>query len=269
MTSEKQNKVKGIVGTIAFHAILLLVFVFFGLTTPLPLPGEEGVEVNLGNSDQGMGKIQKIEPAPAKVIPPPPEPEKEVKEKIITQDVEEAPAIEQKKKEIKKPVIKPEIKPKEIVKEKQPEKEELPPPKVNPKALYKGKSTTEGQGGSEGETNKPGDQGSPYGDPNVSNHEGKGGQGNGISYSLGGRGALTLPKPEYNSEDQGKVVVTIKVDQQGNVTSADAGAKGTNVSDHKLWEMARLAALRSKFSADPNAPPLQTGTITYNFIRLN
>jgi outer membrane biosynthesis protein TonB len=269
MTNEKQNKVKGIIGTIAFHGLLLLALILIGLSTPLPLPGEEGVEVNLGYTDQGMGKIQKVEPAPAKVIPPPPEPEKEVKEKIITQDVEEAPAIEEKKIEEKKPEKKPEVKPKEIKKEVVPEKKEPEPPKVNPKALYKGKSNAEGQGGSEGETNQPGDQGSPYGDPKVSNHEGTGGQGNGISYSLGGRGAMNLPKPEYNSEDQGKVVVTIKVDQQGNVTSADPGAKGTNVSDHKLWEMAKEAALKSKFSPDPNAPPTQTGTITYNFIRLN
>jgi len=64
-------------------------------------------------------------------------------------------------------------------------------------------------------------------------------------------------------------VVTIKVDRQGNVTSAVPGAKGTNVSDETLWNLAKNAALRSKFIADPNAPEFQVGTITYNFIRQN
>jgi hypothetical protein len=103
----------------------------------------------------------------------------------------------------------------------------------------------------------------------VTNYEGTGGTGNGISYSLGGRGSLNLHKPSYDSREQGKVVVTIKVDRQGAVISAVPGAKGTNVSDQKLWNLAKDAALRSKFSPDSNAPEFQVGTITYNFIRQN
>jgi hypothetical protein len=41
MKKEKESKIKGIVGTILFHAGLLALFIFFGLSTPLPLPGEE------------------------------------------------------------------------------------------------------------------------------------------------------------------------------------------------------------------------------------
>ena len=78
-----------------------------------------------------------------------------------------------------------------------------------------------------------------------------------------------LHKPSYDSKEQGKVVVTIKVDKNGNVTSAVAGAKGTNVSDQTLWQLAKDAALKSKFVSDPNAPDTQVGTITYNFIRQN
>ena len=80
---------------------------------------------------------------------------------------------------------------------------------------------------------------------------------------------MMLHKPSYDSKEQGKVVVTIRVDKQGNVTSAIAGAKGTNVSDQTLWQLARDAALKSKFLADPKAPDTQVGTITYNFIRQN
>ena len=78
-----------------------------------------------------------------------------------------------------------------------------------------------------------------------------------------------LHKPSYDSKEQGKVVVTIKVDKQGKVVNAVAGAKGTNVSDQTLWQLAKDAALRSSFVADTNAPETQVGTITYNFIRQN
>ena len=54
---EDKNRFYGIIGTISFHVILLLIFIFCGFTTPLPLPEEQGVEVNLGNSEEGMGEI--------------------------------------------------------------------------------------------------------------------------------------------------------------------------------------------------------------------
>jgi TonB family protein len=202
---------------------------------------------------------------PPQTATPEPEPQEE---EYLVQDIEEAPVIEKKKEEPKKKLpepVKPKPEPVKEVVEPQPE----PQPQVNPKAMFKGSSTSTTQGGQEGITGQPGDQGNPNGKPGVENYEGTGGAGDGISFSLGGRGSLKLYKPSYDSKEQGKVVVTIKVDRQGNVTSAKPGAKGTNVSDQSLWNVAMDAALRSKFSPDPNAPDFQTGTITYNFIRQN
>ena len=78
-----------------------------------------------------------------------------------------------------------------------------------------------------------------------------------------------MPKPAYTSQEQGKVVVTIWVNQYGKVIKAVDGAKGTTISDLGLRARAKEAALKAKFSADPNAPDVQKGTITYNFIRLH
>ena len=264
---QTQNRGKGFAGTIIFHAGLLLLFIFFGLSTPLPLPGEEGVEVNLGNADEGMGVTQLPVPAATQeeVAPPPPEEQKE--EEIITQEVEETPVIEKpKEKEQPEKTERPEP----VVTEKKPEQEAPKEPEVNKRALYKGKSQSQDtEGGQEGVTGKAGDQGKPTGDTGSQGYDGLGGQGDGVSYSLGGRGALRLDKPSYNSNDQGKVVVSIQVDRQGNVISAVAGVKGTTLSDGRLWDLAKSAALRSKFLADPKAAEVQTGTITYNFMRIN
>lgn len=290
MTKEEKNRFKAITGTILFHIGLLLLLLFLALRTPLPLPGEEGVYVNLGFDETGMGIDQQEQEAPAEIEKPRPVPETPAEEpKYLAQNTEDAPAIEEKKPDVKKKEpekIKPEPK-KEPVKEVVKEPEPKPAPKVNPRAMYPGKSTSSTQGGQEGQTGQPGDQGVANGTPNATTYtgypgEGTGsgngagtgtgqgdGSGDGISYSLGSRGSLSLHKPAYDSREQGKVVVAIKVDRKGNVVSAVAGTKGTNVSDQALWQLAKDAALRSKFEEDPAAPETQVGTITYKFIRQN
>jgi TonB family protein len=75
----------------------------------------------------------------------------------------------------------------------------------------------------------------------------------------------SLPKPSYSVQNEGTVVVTIWVDQWGNVQKALAGASGTTVTDKTLWAAARIAAMKAHFNQDSNAPVLQQGTITYIF----
>ena len=126
MEQKKEHK-KGLVGTITFHVIILLLLVFLGFFTPLPLPGEEGILVNFGNSENGLGDrepsparrnpqppktVQKEQPKPQQekttppVTPPPPKkatPKPQLaKEVAMTQDYEKTAAIdaaEKKKKE--------------------------------------------------------------------------------------------------------------------------------------------------------------------------
>lgn len=292
MIREKKNRYTGVIGTIVFHAGVLLLLCFLALRTPLPLPGEEGVLVNLGYNDQGLGtEQQQIQSSVATV------PERNVhqnteEKEYLTQNTEEAPAIEKKKKEDPKkeaekvkPKPEPEPEPQQEIKEVEPQPE--PEPQVDQRAMYKGKGSTGNTGGQEGITGQPGDQGDPSGTPGASVYHGKNGSGlgdgtgsgtgtgqgdgsgDGVSYKLEGRGSLVLYKPSYESKEQGKVIVTIKVDRSGKVISAVPGAKGTNVSDQKLWQVAKDAALRSTFKADPAATESQIGTITYNFIRQN
>ena len=125
----KEHK-KGIIGTIIFHAIIVTIFVFLGYSTPLPLPDEEGILINFGNSDEGFGQIEpKIsetiqEQSSVENIEAAPETATPVTDGSITQDYEEAPAVKEQgkieKTEITKPEAKPEIKKeekKEVIKE--------------------------------------------------------------------------------------------------------------------------------------------------------
>jgi TonB family protein len=86
-----------------------------------------------------------------------------------------------------------------------------------------------------------------------------------MNYSLSGRNPESLPKPEYNYQVEGKVVVEITVDKYGNVTKAVAGVKGSTTLNENLLKAAKKAALNAKFDRDPKAPAYQKGTITYYF----
>ena len=83
---------------------------------------------------------------------------------------------------------------------------------------------------------------------------------------LKGRNVVgTLPRPSYSIQESGTVVVTIWVDNYGNVTKALAGADGTTVTSTELWTAARNAAMKAHFNQKADAPALQQGTITYIF----
>ncbi|MBE0661661.1 MAG: energy transducer TonB [Bacteroidales bacterium] len=264
MSKEERNKTYAFIGTALFHALLLLLFILFALRTPLPLPGEEGVEVSLGYTDAGMGREQPSVVQPASAPAPRPEPS-EQKEEIVTQTTEETvaiPAQEEEKIEPKPQPPKPEPK---VEPKPDPEPE---PPKVDPRALYPPRTQESQTGQNEGATGQAGDQGRPDGSPDRPSNEGIGGAGEGISFSLSGRSAVDLPDPEYPSREECNVVVTIWVDKVGKVISATAGARGTTTTDPALRKAAEQAALRARFSPNPDAPE-QTGTITYNFRRRN
>ncbi len=87
---------------------------------------------------------------------------------------------------------------------------------------------------------------------------------------VSGRSVLgSLPKPSYDVQIIGTVVVQIKVDQYGNVTEAVPGVEGTTVADSGLWNASRNAAMKAHFNMSADAPVVQTGTITYVFPKSN
>ena len=69
----------------------------------------------------------------------------------------------------------------------------------------------------------------------------------------------------YTSQESGKVVVKIWVDQYGKVQKAVPGVEGTTVTDKALWTAAKNAAMETGFNMSASAPALQEGTITYIF----
>jgi len=213
-------------------------------------------------------------------------------EEVITQENEEAIAIKKQKEADRKKKLreqqeadrkaaeekeKIEAENKRIEKEKQEkidaenkriekERQEKAAKKKNLDALLGGIGNTDGKAdGGEGNDNQAGDKGKTTGDPNASGYYGNGGSGSGGNYRLGNRKAVTMPKPTYDCNEEGKVFVSISVDKSGNVITAQPGIKGTTNSAACLLQRAKEAALKTKFNSDTDAPAKQVGTIIYNF----
>lgn len=253
-----ENK-RGIVGTIIFHVLIGILFILLGFSTPLPLPVEEGIMINFGTDATGFGSVEpeRIE----KVVPTPHESQlvssDNAEEEIITQDIEDAASIETPKNETTQE------KPKEEVAEQKEPEEEVR--EVNKNALFPGNQTQNNTSNGEGITEGDGNQGDIDGSIDSDNYS-RGNGGKGVSFSLNGRSAKSLPKPEYRQQEQGKVVVEVTVDRYGNVKNATPGAKGTTTTDKVLWNAAKKAAMQTKFNINSNAPEFQRGTITYHFM---
>ncbi|MGB8194656.1 MAG: hypothetical protein WCF67_22175 [Chitinophagaceae bacterium] len=264
--------------------LLVIMFLFMRQTFPPPPPIlDEGLEVNLGNSDQGFGEDQPL--LPGKPSPQDNQaytpPKQTVAENNDTKEIEtndkdeDAPEIK------KPPVTKPEAKkiPEKDVVKNTPKKTEPvtnptpAPPK--PKAVFKGVNGT-GTGGNDADTYKKGsnqgiaggtgDQGKPGGDPDSKNYTGSGGTGNsGVSISRGLQGRKFAKLPSFQDEfnENAKVGVDIKVDASGNVVSAvyqPRGSSGTASAEMKA--IAIRKAMQIKFNATGSE---SLGTIMFNF----
>ncbi|GHU94392.1 hypothetical protein FACS1894156_2560 [Bacteroidia bacterium] len=254
----KPNKIAGIVATVVFHAALLLLLLLWGYPIPFPPPPEEGMFINFGNSDVGSGYVEPMQqPAPARPVVAQPAPDEE--EETLTQDYEDAPVVVKKKSPSKQ-----EKKSRETIAEPVETAPQEPPRTVNKNALFPGQSTQASNASTgEGEGAGAGNQGALEGAVNSTNRQG----GSSGSYELGGRALSgTLPKPAYEVQESGKVIVNIRVDKSGRVVEAKVKMAGTTTTNSTLHRAAEEAALRAHFTAAAdNAPAYQNGTIIYVF----
>jgi len=262
---EDKHKRKAIIeATIVM--ILLIILMFISGMTYLDPPPETGIAVNFGTSAVGSGQIQpqhnKPQPKPVQQQQNKPDTKTEVKDNVLTQDNEDAPVIKDKP---EKP------KPTKPTKPTKPEPKPEPKPDKNITDILNNVNSAPGEDTNnatgEGNDNQTGDKGEITGDPNASGYYGNGGTGGSGgtgNYRLGNRKALTKPKPEYNCNEEGRVVVKIYVDKAGNVIKAVLG-KGSTNNAPCLVNKAIDAAKRTKWQPDNKAPDTQIGKIIFNF----
>ncbi|HXB44922.1 MAG TPA: hypothetical protein VNV85_12730 [Puia sp.] len=281
--SKKNAKASAYTLAICAVIVLLLLYITWTLPAPPPLPVEEGIEVNLGNSDKGLGTNQPYLPGKPSVqdrqkyTPPRPT----VTDKAALKDVETNDNNKEEAPVVKKPAVtKPDatkipdkdVTPK-VVKINKPV-ENPAPVKPRPKAVFNGVSGS-GTGGNDADTYKPGgnqgiaggrgDQGKPGGNPNSDNYNGTGGTGHsGVVISKGLQGRKIIGTPSFTDEfnENAKVAVDIHVDGNGNVTSSDYQMRGSTTSESSMVAIALRKAKQVKFNSGSQE---SFGTLVFNF----
>lgn len=227
-------------------AVLLAVYVRFSMRAPELHPLDEGVMVNFGDVAEAGGaedtplsdeltRVPSVKPPVAEVrLPVRPATPKTAVNGTPGGDVPIADA---------KPAEQPRT--------------------ADPRALFPGR-TAGSTSASEGTGTGQGNQGNPAGTAEGS-HSGTGTGTSGTSFNLAGRSIVgSLPKPAYDGRREGKVIVEITVDPQGNVTNAVYRATGSTTNESSLVTEALRAARKARFNV-AEGENLQTGTITYVF----
>lgn len=274
----KNLKAFGLTAVICTLLLLMLFFISWNIPKITPPPVDEGIEVNLGNSDEGLGDVPpQIPGSPAETAEPladnPPastETNTSSADPVTPADDADATpvATADKKTDTKTTTATPKKTNNNT------NNTIVTPPAPKPKAVYGGGSK-EGSGGNnadsyngvrnQGIAGGNGDQGKPNGNPNSDSYTGNGGTGkSGVSIrsGLGGRKFTKLPAFEDDFNTPAKVAVDIKVDQNGNVISAIVNPRGTTTTNAGIRSIALRKARELKLNA---ADEEQSGTIVFDF----
>jgi hypothetical protein len=264
---EENNYPKAFLATGIIMAVLIAMCYFIVFKNPpLQEDGTGGILVNYGTTDEGMGndymsteqpsvaeKANHVKPTKVTNTPPTdkPTPTDNSDQKVVTQNTEDAPEVSDNS---KKPSNTISTQPTKTVAK----------PTVNQNALYKGK-TNNGTGEGDGTTNTPGNQGKPTGSTLTNNYNGTGSGNGGNLAGMPERNFISKPSVSDESRRTGKVIVDIRVDKNGNVIYARAGARGTTITDPNLLQKCEDAVKNSRLNALDSAPDTQIGTVVFVF----
>lgn len=300
---EKKNKRIGIAVSLGVHALLLLIFAFLlAWKEPNPPIPEYGIELNFGLDAEGAGDVQPEVITEETSSPGTEEAEETVEEEVLeeTEPVEAEEADESTPAEVqedaasepdevvvdkvespdvrtKEPAtvadVKPikEEKPREVVKKETPvEKKPAEPVKKEPTEKPADKpaggvsSDKVVESKSQGDNSTPaGDKGKEEGTVDARALYGTPGGGGGASLDLAGWAWEEVPRPRDTSNESGRLVFEITVDDNGEVIGIKTLERGVSASIESIYreEVANLYFKRNP--PDSPAPPRSVGKITF------
>lgn len=270
---ETEYEKKSFAITTAIMAVLLLLCIFLGLTYMDP-PPENGIAINFGNTDAGSGNTNTTEPVksePREVTEQPleestsePTTPSKASENVITAENEAAIALKKQKEEAKAKANAEAI----AKAAEQKRKKEEADKKAKLDALIGGVKKSEGKTtGGDGTSTSPGNQGKIDGSIYSNSYYGSGkgvGTGNG-SWGLNGRRLSSPGAVKAECNDEGTIVVEVKVNKNGGVTNAKFSPSGSNTTSRCLQEAAIKSAYKYRWNDDEKAPDGQIGFIVFNF----
>ena len=276
---EREKNLKALGITFSICAVLFFLFLYTQWSQPQIAPplADEGIEVNIGNSETGIGDIapQSIgeNMAESNSTPSP----EELAQPIAENTIDDKGDVPIATTPITKPIIKTVTPPKEIIKPTtnpvvKPEVKPTPKPPT-PKAVFSGSTTQNNSGNNsdsyngiknQGIAGGNGDQGNPNGNPNSDSYNGNSSSGSGINIKSGLTGRRIAIKPKFEDEfnENAKVAVDVKVDASGKVLSATVNPRGTTTTNANIRQIAKNKAMQVKFTTGAEE---QSGTIVFDF----
>ena len=275
---EKQKNLKAFGYTVLVTSALFLFLFLVSWTIPVPPqpPVDEGIEVNLGNTETGFGNIPPQIPGDLSASTA-----TSVHAPQTTHASAETQPEAADNKEPDVPVVhtslKPETKKNPVSAENTKTKANNDKPVVNtvpkpakPKAVYAGGKSDNGGNNADSYNNVrdqgiaggKGDQGKPNGNPNSDSYTGNGGTGtSGVSITNGLSGRRTIANTRFQDTYKygGTVWVNVTVDENGSVTAASL-KQGSPFPD-----INRIALTRAKQIKFSKGSEVQSGTIQIKF----
>ena len=244
--NEKNRKQRGMLVSLALHALFLLIMLGFTLEAPFPPPLEQGIAIQFGGDHDSNGKTDqngrdREESAHSRSQPSSPEQSErhQTTTNVVTQNLEEAPSL--------RGGLAEQNKQKNV------------PNAIDKRGLYRGsrapekarQNSSSGRRGSH--EGKP--QGGQEGDP----------RNNGLDFYLPGRRLLSFDKPEDQSQLRGVVVLNITVNLQGQVLQVGIDYKKSTIIRPDIVERCKVSARKFRFSEADNhsVSSLQQGSITF------
>lgn len=288
MNKETKPKIIAAVGTAIFYGLMFLFMVFTVLERIVP-ESEEGLEIAMGANDLGAQDF--FEPTPMSEIAQELEALQEpiVKEPAVeefqTQDIEESVAMKEQKSEEELKREKEEAERRKLEQQKRLEEEQRREAErqrllaeqqrkdsiknaiAQQMSGFKGNGSGVGGSGTDANSkgvggNSAGRKGNPFGTGDTQ-PGGLASKGSNNSYSLEGRAPRgEIARPVYNEQVEGRIIVRIMVDKEGNVF--DASIKGGTIVEESVRQAAIAAAKKTKFNRIEE-DHTQYGEITYNF----
>ncbi len=238
LEQQRRDRTTGIITTVIFHVLLLILFLFIGLKQFDPPLQETMIPLEMlesaGGLDGGMNDPNSGGGQPAAA------PESEQPEEVATEEESEVEIVEP-------------------VKPAKPRQETPKPAKPDPNALF---NPSDNPG--------PATEGPPGDGPGPNKTPGGGGvgkfHGTGFEGELNGRGLATVPSFRNDNTDAGVVAVDIKVDATGKVIYAKGKLdRPTTTTSRQLHQLAEGYAKQFKFSARQGSGLDQVGYIVFVF----
>lgn len=258
---EKKDRIVGATFSIALHSILLILFTILLASGGKESPEQEiGFELEVGNSFQASGQTtEEVEQIQEEVS----------QEEVVEEEIQEEQQVEAVEEEVSTPIestVETETATEDEIRQ-QPVEEEVkeevekeakePTPELNPNALYK--KTDKGKGDDE-KGDK--DKGTEEGKLDDRALYGKQGGGSGPQLNLAGWMWDRPPRPQDTSNETGRIVFNITIDQNGDIISLTTKEKTVSSTVERIYKEAVQNTTFSPISN--NAVPSRTsGEITF------